>query len=127
MVERRRQWLNLAGCPAVNLRFMVTTLTQKCSLTFDEWLELVCTVLLKYSSAMETARLPFEVHPLLKNGHAMTIVSAFLPRRFDTPPAEPRLFQVSPGSTLPPHCSCQPGTPKTRPSIVTVNRLRGSS
>ena len=36
MIERRRQWLNLARCPAANLRTMVTTLIQQCSLTFDE-------------------------------------------------------------------------------------------
>ena len=36
MVQRRRQWLNLARCPAANLRTLVTALTQKCSLTFDE-------------------------------------------------------------------------------------------
>src|SRR6266480_3714708 len=125
MVERRRQWLNLARCPAVNLRFMVTTLTQKCSLTFDEWLELVCTVLLKYSSAMETARLPFEVHPLLKNAHAMTIVSAFVPRRFDIPAAEARLFQVDPESRLLAHCHWQPGKPKH--VLVIVHGLEGSS
>src|SRR5438309_230275 len=76
---------------------------------------------------METARLPFEVHPLLKNGHAMTIVSAFVPRRFDTPPAEPRLFQVDPESHLLAHCHWQPGKRKDAPVIVIVHGLEGSS
>jgi len=76
---------------------------------------------------METARPPFEVHPLLKNAHAMTIVSAFVPRRFDTPPAEARLFQVDPESRLLAHCHWQPRKRKDAPVIVVVHGLEGSS
>jgi len=70
---------------------------------------------------------PFEPHPLLKNGHAMTIVSAFVPRRFDIPPAEARLFQVDGESRLLGHCHWQPGKPKDAPVIVVVHGLEGSS
>src|SRR5438874_10874095 len=57
----------------------------------------------------------------------MTIASAFVPRRFDTPPAEPRLFQVDPGSHLLAHCHWQPGKRKDAPVIVIVHGLEGSS
>src|SRR2546428_5329995 len=76
---------------------------------------------------METARPPFEVHPLLKNPHAMTIVSAFVPRRFDIPPAEARFFQVDPESRLLAHCHWQSGKPKYAPVLVVVHGLEGSS
>jgi uncharacterized protein len=69
----------------------------------------------------------FEPHRLLKNGHAMTIVSAFVPRRFDIPPAEARLFQVEPESRLLAHCHWQPGKRKDAPVIVIVHGLEGSS
>src|SRR6266403_2508103 len=57
----------------------------------------------------------------------MTIVSAFVLRRFDIPPAEPRLFQVDPGSHLLAHCHWQPGKRKDAPVIVIVHGLEGSS
>src|SRR5260370_10479820 len=57
----------------------------------------------------------------------MTIASAFVPRRFDIPPAEPRLFQVDPESRLLAHCHWQPGKPKAVPVIVVVHGLEGSS
>jgi uncharacterized protein len=69
----------------------------------------------------------FEPHPLLKNGHLMTIVSAFVPRRFDIPPAEARLFQVDAESRLLGHCHWQSGKPKDAPVIVVVHGLEGSS
>jgi uncharacterized protein len=70
---------------------------------------------------------PFEPHPLLKNGHLMTIASAFVPRRFDIPPAEARQFQVEPDSRLLGHCHWQPGSSKDVPVIVIVHGLEGSS
>src|ERR1700693_4413440 len=76
---------------------------------------------------METPRPPFEVHPFLKNGHAMTIAAAFVPRRFDIPPAEPRLFQVDPESRLLAHCHWQAGKQNDAPVIVIVHGLEGSS
>jgi predicted alpha/beta-fold hydrolase len=83
--------------------------------------------LVKYSLCVNKPIPPFEPHPLLKNGHAMTIVSAFVPRRFDIPPAEPRLFQVDPESRLLAHCHWQPGKRKDAPVLVIVHGLEGSS
>src|SRR5437899_4575362 len=57
----------------------------------------------------------------------MTIVSALVPRRFDIPPAETRLFQVDPESRLLAHCHWQPGKHKDAPVIVIVHGLEGSS
>ncbi len=90
-------------------------------------LGLVCTFFVKYSLCVEFLIPPFEPHPLLTNGHAMTIVSAFVPRRFDIPPAETRLFQVDPESRLLTHCHWQPGKRKNTPVIVIVHGLEGSS
>jgi uncharacterized protein len=90
-------------------------------------LRLVCTSFVKYSLTVESGIPPFEPHPLLKNGHAMTIASAFIPRRFDIPPAEARLFQVDPESRLLAHCHWQPGKRKDAPVIVVVHGLEGSS
>jgi predicted alpha/beta-fold hydrolase len=69
----------------------------------------------------------FEPHGLLRNGHAMTIVSAFARRRFDLPPAEKRLFQVEPQSRILGHCHWQPGKRCNTPVIVIVHGLEGSS
>jgi uncharacterized protein len=75
-----------------------------------------------------TRNLPaFEPHPLLKNGHAMTVVSAFVPRRFDIPAAEARHFQVDADSRLLGYCHWQPGKPKDAPVLVIVHGLEGSS
>jgi uncharacterized protein len=76
---------------------------------------------------MEDTFPEFEPHPLLKNGHLMTIASAFVPRRFDIPPAEARLFQVDPESQLLAHCHWQPGKHNDAPVIVIVHGLEGSS
>ncbi len=76
---------------------------------------------------MLTAVPEFEPHPLLKNGHAMTIASAFVPRRFDIPSAEVRLFQVDPESRLLAHCHWQPGKRLDVPVVVVVHGLEGSS
>jgi len=57
----------------------------------------------------------------------MTIASAFVPRRFDIPPAEARLFQVAPDSRLLAHCHWQLGNRKDAPVIVAVHGLEGSS
>jgi uncharacterized protein len=90
-------------------------------------LGLVCTCFVKYSLCVEFLLPPFEPHPLLKNGHVMTIVSAFVPRRFDIPPAESRLFQVDPESRILAHCHWQSGKPKDAPIIIIVHGLEGSS
>ena len=69
----------------------------------------------------------FEPHFLLKNGHAMTIASAFVPRRFGLPPAEERLFQVDAESRILGYCHWQPGKQKDAPVIVLIHGLEGSS
>src|SRR5437867_13382269 len=69
----------------------------------------------------------FEPHPLLRNGHAMTIAAALLPRRFDIPPPEARRFQVDTDSWLLGHCHWQPGKCKDTPALVLVHGLEGSS
>src|SRR5260370_19365051 len=81
----------------------------------------------KYSLDVHFVIPPFEPHPLLKNGHVMLFVSAFVPRGFDTPPAEARLFQVDPESRLLSQCHWQPGKRKDVPVIVVVHGLEGSS
>jgi predicted alpha/beta-fold hydrolase len=76
---------------------------------------------------MNTQDKTFEPHPLLKNGHAMTIASAFWPRRFALPTAENRLFQVDAESRLLAHCHWQPGKRRDTSVIVIVHGLEGSS
>jgi len=75
---------------------------------------------------MQTLIPEFEPHPLLKNGHVMTIAAAFVPRRFDIPAAEPRRFQVAKDSWLLGHCHWQPGKRKNAPVLVLVHGLEGS-
>jgi uncharacterized protein len=69
----------------------------------------------------------FTPHPFLRSGHAQTIAAAFVPRRFDLPRAEERLFQVDAESRLLGHCHWQPGKRKDAPVIVIVHGLEGSS
>src|SRR5713101_4010542 len=88
---------------------------------------LFCIACVQYRSHMGIHTTPFEAHPLLTNGHAMTIAAAFVPRRFDIPPAEARLFQVDAESQLLGHCHWQPGKRKDAPVLVIVHGLEGSS
>lgn len=70
---------------------------------------------------------PFEPHPLLRNVHAMTIVSALLRRRFpDLPAPETRLFAVAPGVQLLGRAHWQPSRQEC-PVLVLVHGLEGSS
>jgi hypothetical protein len=69
----------------------------------------------------------FQPHPLLKNGHTMTIAAAFWRRRFCLPRAEDLLFQVDAESQLLGHCHWQPGKEKGTPVVVMVHGLEGSS
>jgi hypothetical protein len=69
----------------------------------------------------------FEPHPLLKNGHAMTIAAALVPRRFDIPSPEARRFQVDTDSWLLGHCHWQAEKRKDVPVLVLVHGLEGSS
>src|SRR5260370_37573853 len=87
-------------------------------------LYIACTIPVKYSLSVEFRVPPFEPHSLLKNGHVMTIVSAFVRRRFDIPPAEARLSQVDPESHLPAPCHLQPGQRTDAPLIVILHGLQ---
>lgn len=70
---------------------------------------------------------PFEPHPLLRNGHLMTIAPAFIRRRFpDLPLPETRLFDVAPGTRLAGLVHWQ-AQRRERPALVLVHGLEGSS
>jgi uncharacterized protein len=69
----------------------------------------------------------FRPHPLLKNGHVMTMASAFWRRSFSLPSPEDRLFQVDPESRILGHCHWQQGKGKATPLLVLVHGLEGSS
>lgn len=69
----------------------------------------------------------FQPHPLLRNGHTMTMATAFLRRRFHLPPGERRLFRVDPDSQLLAHCHWQPGKSLDTPVVVILHGLEGSS
>src|SRR6267378_7995578 len=88
---------------------------------------LVSATPVNYSLSVEPGIPPFEPHPLLKSAHAMTLATAFVPRRFNISSAEARLFQVDPDSRLLGHCHWLPGKPKDAPVLVIVHGLEGSS
>src|SRR5580692_12602543 len=69
----------------------------------------------------------FEPHRLIRSGHAQTLAAAFLPRRFDLPPAVKRLFRVDAETQLLALCHWQPGIGKDVPVMVIVHGLEGSS
>jgi hypothetical protein len=56
---------------------------------------------------MQKDSVPFEPHPWLRNGHAMTIAAVYWPRRFALPAAEERLFRVVEDYQLLGHCLWQ--------------------
>jgi len=69
----------------------------------------------------------FDPHPLLRNGHLMTVASNFWPRSFALPPPEERLFLVAEESRILGHCHWQPGPRANSPALVLVHGLEGSS
>jgi predicted alpha/beta-fold hydrolase len=70
---------------------------------------------------------PFEPHWLLRNPHAQTLVSAFLPRRFPRLPASvSRDFETEPGTRIRGECHWQ-AAPQECPTLVLVHGLEGSS
>ena len=76
---------------------------------------------------MEVRMNPFEPHPLLRNPHAQTLASAFLPRRFPRLPAGVvREFETEPGTRIRGYCHWQ-AVPLERPTLVLVHGLEGSS
>ena len=84
-------------------------------------------VALHYSEFMAWEMEKFEPHALLRNGHAMTIAAAFVPRKFELPPAEDRLFHVDRESRILGRCHWQPGKKSDVPVMVIVHGLEGSS
>jgi predicted alpha/beta-fold hydrolase len=69
----------------------------------------------------------FEPHPLLRNPHAQTFAYAFWPRRFPRlPRSVAREFEIEPGTRIRGQCHWQPA-PQTRPTLVLVHGLEGSS
>jgi uncharacterized protein len=75
---------------------------------------------------MEKEIREFEPHAWLRNGHAQTIVSAFLRRKFTMPVGEERLFRVDAWTQLKGICHWQAGKRKDVPVIVIVHGLEGS-
>ena len=77
--------------------------------------------------------LPFEPHPLLRNGHVMTVAALYWLRRFALPAPQERFFRVDPQSYLLAHCHWQPGEPasvgkqRNVPVMAIVHGLEGSS
>ncbi len=71
---------------------------------------------------------PFEPFPLLSNGHLMTIVPTFIPRRFPTLASSERrrIFEVSPGVKLLAQCHWQHERLK-HPTLILVHGLEGSA
>ncbi len=69
----------------------------------------------------------FVPHRLLRNGDLMTIAPALLQRRFPRlPPAQPRLFDVEPGTQLCGQCHWH-AQPRRHPTLLLVHGLEGSS
>jgi uncharacterized protein len=68
----------------------------------------------------------FTPHPLLKNGHAMTIAAAFWPRKFALPAPERRHFQVEEGSQIVAQSHWQPEKSRAVPVLAIVHGLEGS-
>jgi predicted alpha/beta-fold hydrolase len=91
------------------------------------WRQLAWCFALLYSEFMTRETEKFEPLTALRNGHAMTIAAAFVPRRFNLPPAEERLFQVEPESRILGHCHWQPGKRRDAPVLVILHGLEGSS
>ena len=65
--------------------------------------------------------------PRWKGGHWMTLYAWGKPRRFPAlPPAEPRYFDVAPGTRVLAHCHWQPGRWE-RPTLIALHGLESSS
>jgi predicted alpha/beta-fold hydrolase len=65
--------------------------------------------------------------PRWKGGHWMTLYAWGRPRRFSAlPPAQPRYFDVAPGTRVLAHCHWQP-TPWERPTLIALHGLESSS
>ena len=69
----------------------------------------------------------FVPHRWLRNGHAMTLAAAFMPRTFHLPETTERLFRVDPYSQLLGLCHWQPGKRLDVPVMAIVHGLEGSA
>jgi predicted alpha/beta-fold hydrolase len=69
----------------------------------------------------------FEPHPLLRNGHLMTIASVFWQRNFALPAAEDRLFRLAEETQILGRCHWQAGARRDAAVLVLVHGLEGSS
>ncbi len=69
---------------------------------------------------------PFQVPPLLRNGHAMTIFAALYRRSFNLPTDERREFQTEPDTTIVTHCHWQPERLQHR-TVILVHGLEGAA
>jgi uncharacterized protein len=76
---------------------------------------------------MEERPIPdFEPHPLVRNGHAMTVAAVYWPRWFVLPRPEARLFRVAEDTQLLAACHWQDGKRKDEALMAIVHGLEGS-
>lgn len=75
---------------------------------------------------MEIAIPEFTPHPLLKNGHVMTIAAVYWRRGFALPEPEERLFRVTEDTQILASCHWQAGKLREVPVIAIVHGLEGS-
>jgi uncharacterized protein len=81
----------------------------------------------EFCRKMEVRMKTFEPHPLLRNPHAQTLVSSFLPRRFPRlPRSVSRDFETESGTRIRGECHWQ-AFPQEQPTLVLVHGLEGSS
>jgi uncharacterized protein len=69
---------------------------------------------------------PFEPHRWLRNGHAQTVVGAFVKRTFLLPAGEQRLFRVDAETQLQATCHWQKEKRRDLPVVVILHGLEGS-
>ena len=76
--------------------------------------------------AQELAPSRFQPHRWLRGGHVQTLASFLLPRRFQLPPAEERLVEVTPGIKVRCWCHWQ-SQRESAMTLIVVHGLEGSS
>jgi predicted alpha/beta-fold hydrolase len=81
---------------------------------------------MKILEKTEIATPPFRPRRFLRGGHAQTIASFFLPRRFSLLPSDDRLIEVEPG--VPVSCRCHwQAERQSALTVILVHGLEGSS
>jgi predicted alpha/beta-fold hydrolase len=93
----------------------------------------ICRTLDTRNKKLETRNLPlsfqpepFIPRPRLTSAHAQTLAAWALPRRSQLPPAEERLFSVTPDAQVLCHCHWQAGG-DPRLTMIVIHGLEGSS